>query len=383
MKKLLQHFIQTIILTLFLLNSVNSFADSHNKKILMVLSGYGQQAGKETPGYEFDEFSKAYLVFKHHGIQVDIASPLGGQVEADEYDPSTPYNAAILGDDGIMAKLNNTLSIAALTASDYDGVFVVGGKGAMFDLPKDKPLQNLIADIYQQQGSVAAVCHGPAALVDVKLDDGSYLIANKVVNGFTNQEEKLFGKKWINDFEFMLEDKMIERGAKFESSDIMLNHVAVDGRLITGQNPSSTVSVATELLKSIGLKIKSMPAYKDDATLALVAKVLNGSKEAEKALIDSLGQYNIPLVGMYGYYYLKLAVDNTELENALVLMSLAKEELNNPRIDIKIATVQQQLGKTEEAIATLRQLLTVTPDFKPAIEMLNTLTLKKAQIQHN
>ncbi|MDT0593731.1 DJ-1/PfpI family protein [Glaciecola petra] len=374
MKKLIQQFIQTIILTLFLLNSVNSFADSHNKKILMVLSGYGQQAGKETPGYEFGEFSKAYLVFKHHGIQVDIASPLGGQVEADKYDPSTPYNAAILGDNAIMAKLNNTLSIAALTATDYDGVFVVGGKGAMFDLPKSKPLQNLIADIYQQQGSVAAVCHGPAALVDVKLNDGSYLITNKVVNGFTNQEEKLFGKKWINDFEFMLEDKIIERGAKFESSDIMLNHVAVDGRLITGQNPSSTVSVAKELLKSIGIKIKPMPAYKDDATLALVAKVLSGSKEAEKALTDSKGQYNIPLVGMYGYYYLKVAVDKVELENALVLMSLAKEELNNPRIDLKIATVQHQLGKNEAALTTLRQLLTVTPDFKPAIEMLNTLT---------
>lgn len=340
----------------------------------MVLSGYGQQAGKETPGYEFGEFSKAYLVFKHHGIQVDIASPLGGQVEADEYDPSTPYNAAILGDNAIMAKLNNTMSIAALTATDYDGVFVVGGKGAMFDLPKSKALQNLIADIYQQQGSVAAVCHGPAALVDVKLNDGSYLITNKVVNGFTNQEEKLFGKKWINDFEFMLEDKIIERGAKFESSDIMLNHVAVDGRLITGQNPSSTVSVATELLKSIGLKIKPMPAYKDDATLALVAKILSGSKEAEKALSDSPEQYNIPLVGMYGYYYLKVAVDNAELENALVLMSLAKEELNNPRIDLKIATVQHQLGKNEAALTTLRQLLTVTPDFKPAIEMLNTLT---------
>lgn len=375
MKKLIQHLIQTIILALLLLNSVNTFADSHNKKVLMVLSGYGQQAGKEKPGYEFDEFSKAYLIFEHHGIEVDIASPQGGMVEADKYDPTSPYNAAILGNDAIMAKLNNTLSIASLSAKHYDGVFVVGGKGAMFDLPINKPLQNLIADIYQQQGSVAAVCHGPAALVDVKLDDGSYLIANKVVNAFTNQEEKLFGKKWINDFEFMLEDKLIERGGKFESSDIMLNHVAVDGRLITGQNPSSTVSVATELVKSMGLTIKPMPAYKDDATLAVVAKILDGNKEAEKSLIGSQAQYNIPLVGMYGYYYLKIANDNAELENALVLMSLAKDEINSPRLDMQIASVQQQLGKTEAAKATLHQLLVSKPDFEPAIEMLKTLTL--------
>ena len=115
-----------------------------------------------------------------------------------------------------MAKLNNTLATNAVNANAYDAVFVVGGKGAMFDLPNDTALQSVIAQIYQQEGSVAAVCHGPAALVNVKLKDGSYLVANKAINGFTNQEEKLFGQKWINDFEFMLEDKLNERGAVFQ-----------------------------------------------------------------------------------------------------------------------------------------------------------------------
>ena len=31
----------------------------------------------------------------------------------------------------------------------------------------------------------------------------------------------------------------------------MLSHVAIDGRLITGQNPTSTVDVATALVKSL------------------------------------------------------------------------------------------------------------------------------------
>lgn len=375
MRLFIQKMLHTVTLVTLFLLSASAVAGSESKRVLMVLSGYGQQAGEETPGYEFDEFSKAYLVFQHNGVLVDIASPKGGEIEADKYDPSKPYNAAILADDAIMSKLNNTLSIADLSAQQYDGVFIVGGKGAMFDLPKDESLQQLIANIYQQQGSVAAVCHGPAAIVNVKLDDGSYLVANKAVNAFTNEEEKLFGKKWVSHFDFMLEDKLVERGGKFQSSDIMLNHVAVDGRLITGQNPSSTVAVASELVKSMGIASKPMVAFKDDATLAFVAQVLAGDKNAANILSTSHDQYNIPLVGMYGFYYLNTADNDQELKNALVLMSLAKEKINNPRLDLQIAKVQRTLGETQNAMDTLNKLLVSTPDFKPAIEMLETLTL--------
>ena len=168
--------------------AINSMA-AETKKVIMVVSGYGQKQGEEKPGYEVDEFAKAYLVFKHNGVDVYVASPLGGTVEADNYDPNKPYNAQVLADSVAMQKLENTLSVGALEASDYNGIFVVGGKGAMFDLPKDEKLQAMIANIYEEQGVVAAVCHGPAALVDVKLSNGENLIAGKTVNGFTNKEE--------------------------------------------------------------------------------------------------------------------------------------------------------------------------------------------------
>jgi putative intracellular protease/amidase len=64
----------------------------------------------------------------------------------------------------------------------------------MFDLPNNNALQQLIAKVYQQQGVIAAVCHGPAALVNVKLDNGNYLVAGKQVSAMTNIEEKLFAK---------------------------------------------------------------------------------------------------------------------------------------------------------------------------------------------
>jgi putative intracellular protease/amidase len=341
------------------------------KKVLMVVSGNGQ--GEEQPGYEFDEFSKAYSVFKDNGVVVDIASPKGGKVEADKYDPSKSYNAKVLIDEAIMAKLNNTLATSSIDAKAYDAIFIVGGKGAMFDLPKDTALQSVIADIYQQQGSVAAVCHGPAALVNVKLKDGSYLVANKAINSFTNQEEKLFGQKWINDFEFMLEDKLTQRGAHFQSSEIMLSHVAIDGRLITGQNPTSTVDVATALVKSLGLTPVKVVMEIEDKTMAIVGAFIAGDKSAIETIKDNQAQYHISLVGMYGFYFLKTADTTLDFEQALALMLVAQKAINNPMLDMKIAKTQAKLGQADNAKVTLNALITAKPDYKPAQDMLKTL----------
>ncbi|NRQ42130.1 type 1 glutamine amidotransferase domain-containing protein [Rheinheimera sp. YQF-2] len=343
-----------------------------SKRIVMVLSGYGQPE-QQAPGYEFDEFAKAYLVFTAHGISVDIASPQGGAVEADKYDPTKAYNQQVLNDAEIMTKLNNTLSTAQLKAGDYHGIFIVGGKGAMFDLPKDPALQQLIAAVYQQQGSVAAVCHGPAALVNVTLADGSYLVANKAVNGFTNEEERLFGKKWLAKFDFMLQDKLIERGGRFEHSPMMLSHVAVDNRLITGQNPASTVATARALLESLGITPQPMTPHKDDATLALVAELLNGKITATRLLAADAAQYQLELLGMYGYYYVNTANTTQQWQHALTLMQAGQSAINNPSLDMAIAQTQLKLNDKAAARATLQQILAAKPDFAAATALLATL----------
>lgn len=377
--KQMTYFKQALAITgslfaLVLLAALQVSAQTHDKKVLMIVSGYGQSAEiKEQPGYEFDEFSKAYTVFKNNGISVDIASPKGGKVKADQFDSSKSYNAIVLADTAIMTKLNNTLTTASITAPDYDSIFIVGGKGAMFDLPKDLHLQQIIADIYQRQGSVAAVCHGPAALVNVKLNDGSYLIADKTINSFTNQEENLFGQKWINDFEFMLEDKLIERGAHFQSSNIMLSHVAIDGHLITGQNPTSTVDVANALVKNLGITPANSTVEIEDKTMAMVATFIAGDKSAITTLKNSPEQYHLPLVSMYGFYFLKVANSTPEFEQALTLMQVAQKALNNSTLDMNIAKTQVKLGQTANAKATLTALIATKPDYKPAQDMLKTL----------
>lgn len=120
-------------------SGLSTTTSENDKRIVMILSGYGEKKGKKAPGYEFDEFSKAYLVFSENGINIDIASPKGGAVEADEYDPNKAYNAKVLADNSVMAKLKNTLAISTLNASNYDGIFIVGGKEPCLIYQKTMP----------------------------------------------------------------------------------------------------------------------------------------------------------------------------------------------------------------------------------------------------
>lgn len=136
--------------------------------------------------------------------------------------------------------------------SKYAAIFYAGGHGTMWDFPDNTELQNIARKIYENNGIVSAVCHGPSALVNLKLSNGKYLVEGKKVNAFTNEEETAV--KLENVVPFLLEDKLKERGAIFEKSGLWQNHVVADERLITGQNPQSAKSVGEEILKQLKQK---------------------------------------------------------------------------------------------------------------------------------
>lgn len=60
----------------------------------------------------------------------------------------------------------------------------------MWDFRDNQDAQRIIREVYESDGIVSAVCHGPAALVDAKLSSGEYLIKGKNVAAFTNKEEE-------------------------------------------------------------------------------------------------------------------------------------------------------------------------------------------------
>ncbi len=246
------------------------------------------ESGKST-GYELTELARAYYVFQANGFSVDIASPKGGepQVVIDDEDMGK-FDYAFLNDSIAQFKARNTIPVEQIIPSDYQAVFFVGGKGAMFDFPENKAIQHIVRELYQSNKTIGAVCHGPAALVNVTLDNGSHLLKNKTVSGFTNDEELLLIPKAKTLFPFLLQDELIAQGAQFSEGAMYLEHVSREKNLVTGQNPWSTWKMAEMMVQELGYTPKyRVPTAEENAVKVLIQYEAGGSQKA-KALVGQL-----------------------------------------------------------------------------------------------
>ena len=349
------------------------------KKLLIVLSSEGQEKGKLRPGYEMDELSQAYLIFRQNDFVIDIASPKGGTIEADGFDAKTDFNAEFLRDAHAVKTLQNTKKTAALDAADYAAVYIAGGKGAMFDLPRDAALAQIVREIYEAGGIVAAVCHGPAALVNVRLSDGKGLLANRKATGFSNEEEAVFGKKWQSQYPFLLEDAMRKQGARWVEAPLMLSHVISDGRLITGQNPYSTAGVAEALVRASGGALAKRTPWRDELTMQLMQDALaaESSEAAAKQLRLNPDQYHMELIGLVGYYQLQSTEQPAAVRSALKLMQLAAPFMDAPELKLGMASAHQKLGQMTQARELVDALLITHPDLAAAKDLSKALAEAK------
>lgn len=219
------------------------------KKILFVLTSHDSlgNTGEKT-GFYLSELTHPWDVLKSAGYEIDFVSPLGGLAPIDGLDLNDLINKKFV-DSQDYSKISNTLKPVQVNPNDYVAVHYVGGHGTMWDFPDNTEIQNISREIYENGGVVSAVCHGPAGLVNLKLSNGDYLVNGKRVNSFTNEEE--IARKLDHVVPFMLESKLKERGAIFEKSDLWQEHVIVDERLVTGQNPASAKKLGEEVLKLI------------------------------------------------------------------------------------------------------------------------------------
>jgi len=315
------------------------------RTVLLVVSGFGLDGGRLRPGYEFDELSQAYLVFRNSGFDVEIASPRGGQVVADDYDTAKPYNVQFLADGTATARLASTRPLEAVKASDFAGIFIVGGKGAMFDLPYDPVLKALLVEHYEAGGVLGAVCHGPVAFTGLTNASGARLIHNQPVTAFTNEETRLFGEKWVPHFPFVLEDELVAKGARFAEGEPMMPFVQVGDRIVTGQNPNSTAIAAEAMVRLLGVEPASRDLWADERSLMLVGRLLEGETAgAAEKLAAEPELYDMPLIAMYGYYRtLDKTADATDLAQGLAVMELAAPYFDHPQLLQAIVDVRARL----------------------------------------
>jgi putative intracellular protease/amidase len=214
------------------------------KKALIVVTSHDRlgETGKQT-GYYLPEVTHPYYAMRDAGLEVDIASPRGGEapMDASSRDLTDPANARFLDTPADADKLARTIPLAEIDPAAYDAVVFAGGHGTMWDFRGNPDVQRIASAIHDKGGVVAAVCHGPAALVDVTLVSGKYLVDGKRVTGFSNAEEE--AAKLTEVMPFLLESALIERGGRYEKADLWQERVVTDGKLVTGQNPASAAGV--------------------------------------------------------------------------------------------------------------------------------------------
>lgn len=219
-------------------------------KVLMVLSSHGTLGDTGNPtGWFLPEAAHPFAVFQREGIEVDFVSPQGGEPPVEGGDRSDPLQAAFLDDPEVQKRLRDTLIPSRVEVGDYDAILFIGGHGPMFDLADNTELQEITRWLWERGGAVAAVCHGPAGLINVTLSDGTFLVAGRTVTSFTEEEERADGLEAV--VPFLLASTLKQRGANHVPAPNFTANVQVDGRLVTGQNPASATPLAEALVAVI------------------------------------------------------------------------------------------------------------------------------------
>ena len=224
------------------------------KKILCVVTSNNVKGATGIPtGFWLSELTHPLEKFVAAGFEYSLASIKGGKppIDGESLDFNDPINKKFWDDTAFQAELANTIKLDDATA-DFDAIFFAGGHGVMWDFPDSASIDKITSEIYERGGIVSAVCHGPAALVNVKLSDGKFLVDGKNLTAFTNGEEEDVQAKEI--VPFLLENKLKEHGAIHHAASNWSNHVVEDGRLVTGQNPASAASVGDAVVKLLSVR---------------------------------------------------------------------------------------------------------------------------------
>jgi putative intracellular protease/amidase len=220
------------------------------RRILFVLTSHEEMGntGRKT-GLHLGEVSHAYKPLSEAGFEVDFVSPKGGNTRMYGTDINDSVNLWFVQNSTAYYRFTHAAKPEEIDPSVYTAIYFVGGHGCMWDFPDNATLMNITSSIYERKGIVAAVCHGPAGLVNVKLSNGQYLVKGKQLTAFANSEEKEGNNETV--VPFLLQSRLTERGGLFKAAANWQANVITDERLITGQNPASAKGIALEIIKLI------------------------------------------------------------------------------------------------------------------------------------
>lgn len=239
------------IILFFLLFSCSS-EQKNQEKILFVASNQHTYGNTNiNASNHFAEIVLAYDIFVKNGYIVDFVSPKGGAIPIGYITTSDSIQKKYLYDNHFMNLLKHTKSPQEIKASDYKAIYYSGGGSAMFGVAENSNIQNIATEIYKNNGIVSAICHGTAGIVHLKDEQGRPLYQNKKISGYPDLFENKEAE-YYKTFPFSIDETINKNKGNFIYSDKQKdNFFVIDGRFITGQDPSASVSVAQSVINTI------------------------------------------------------------------------------------------------------------------------------------
>ena len=228
-------------------------------RVLIVLSAADKWTRADGSTYDSGVWAEEFIVMDEKlvdaGMEVDIATPGGIEptIDARSLDPK------IVGEDQVhrfrnyltrnAARLRKPLVLAGIDLARYDALVIPGGHGPVEDLYKDPDMGRLLVEANRESKIIASVCHGPAAFLAARDENGEWPFAGRRMTSFSDEEETEFGT--AANAPWLLADTLRKRGARYEKGPNWGAYMVADGNLLTGQNPASTAMLAEAVVAAV------------------------------------------------------------------------------------------------------------------------------------
>ena len=268
------------------------------QRILFVTSNqhyYGST--KLSTANHFEEVIVPYDFFTKAGFLVDIVSPKGGAIPVGYINTSDSLQKKYLYDGWFMDKLEHTRQPSEIIPENYAAIFYSGGGAAMFGVAEDTAIQKIARKIYNNNGIISAICHGTAGIAYLTDEQGNSLYAGRKITGYPDFHENK-EMEYYKAFPFSI-DKAIKanKGNFVFSQKNKDGFYVVDGRFVTGQDPSAAAKLATEVISILHKNLPETKSDKDQITEILtdyIEGTANGQPERlRKAFHPSFNLYAI------------------------------------------------------------------------------------------
>lgn len=229
---------------------------NENKENILIVTSNQHTYGNSNinASNHFAEIVLAYDVFVKNGYSVDFISPKGGAIPIGYIATSDSIQKKYLYNNGFMNILKNTKKPSEIDPKNYKAIYYSGGGSAMFGVAENSEIKKIAEQIYNQNGIISTVCHGTAGIVNLKDQRGNSLYQNKKISGYPDLFENKEAE-YYKTFPFSIEEKIKENNGTFLYSERQRdNFYVIDGNFVTGQDPSSTKSVAEKVVEILKIK---------------------------------------------------------------------------------------------------------------------------------